>query len=89
MSDSFEIPWTIALQSPLSVGFFRQEYCIGLPFPSPVDLPELGIEPTSLEFTGIGGLILYPKPPGKPPDIFNNHQRKPNFNDERVLLALH
>ena len=54
------IPWTVALQSPLSVGFFRQEYWIGLPFPSPVGLPEPGIEPTSLELAGIGRLILNP-----------------------------
>ena len=32
--------WTVALQVPLSVGFPRQEYRSGLPFPSPVDLPD-------------------------------------------------
>ena len=37
-------PWTIACQAPLSIGFSRQEYWSGLPFPSPGDLPELGIE---------------------------------------------
>ena len=37
-------PWTIASQAPLSIGFSRQEYWSGLPFPSPGDLPELGIE---------------------------------------------
>ena len=39
--------WVIAHQALLSVGFFRQEYWSGLPFPSPGDLPELGIEPAS------------------------------------------
>ena len=39
--------WTIALQTPLSMGFSRQEYWSGLPFPSPGDLPDLGIEPGS------------------------------------------
>ena len=39
--------WTIALQPPLSMGVFRQEYCSGLPFPSPRDLPIPGIKPRS------------------------------------------
>ena len=47
MSDSFEIPWTVARQAPLSMGFPRQEYWNRLPFPSPGDLPDPGIEPTS------------------------------------------
>ena len=34
MSNSFAIPWTVACQAPLSMGFPRQEYCSGLPFPS-------------------------------------------------------
>ena len=44
----FEIPWTIAHQAPLSMGFPRQEYWSGLPFPSPGDLPDSGIKHTSL-----------------------------------------
>ena len=38
-------PWTVARQAPLSVGFPRQEYWSGLPFPPPGDLPDPGIEP--------------------------------------------
>ena len=41
-------PWTVAHQAPLSVGFPRQEYQSGLPFPSPGDLPHTGIDPASL-----------------------------------------
>ena len=41
----FVIPWTIACKAPLSMGFIRQEYWSGLPFPSPGDLPNPGIEP--------------------------------------------
>ena len=37
--------WTVACQAPLSTGFSRQEYWYGLPFPSPGDLPNPGIEP--------------------------------------------
>ena len=40
-------PWTVASQAPLSMGFFRQEYWSGLPFPSPEHLPDPGIEPGS------------------------------------------
>ena len=43
----FMTPWTVAHQAPLSVGFSRQEYWSGLPFPSPGDLPNPGIEPES------------------------------------------
>ena len=38
---------TVARQAPLSIGFSRQEYWSGLPFPSPGDLPDPGIEPGS------------------------------------------
>ena len=43
----FVTSWTVALQAPLSRGFSRQEYWNGLPFPSPEDLPDPGIEPRS------------------------------------------
>ena len=44
----FATPWTVAHQAPLSMGFSRQEYQSGLPFPSPGDLPDPGIEPGAL-----------------------------------------
>ena len=44
----FVTPWTVAHQAPLSMGFSRQEYWNGLPFPSPGDLLDPGIEPRSL-----------------------------------------
>ena len=43
----FTTPWTVAYQAPPSMGFSRQEYWSGLPFPSPGDLPNPGIEPRS------------------------------------------
>ena len=55
----FASPWTIAYQAPPSMGFSRQEYWSGLPFPSPGDLPDPGIEP--------GAGALPSEPPGKPP----------------------
>ena len=46
----FATPWTVAYQAPPSVGFSRQEYWSGLPFPSPGDLSNPGIKPGSPEF---------------------------------------
>ena len=46
----FVTPWTVARQAPLSVGFPRQEYWSGLPFPSAGDLPDPGTEPSSPAF---------------------------------------
>ena len=43
----FVTPWTVAYQAPLPMGFSKQEYWSGLPFPSPGDLPDPGIEPGS------------------------------------------
>ena len=43
----FATPWTVVYQAPPSVRFSRQEYWSGLPFPSPGDIPNPGIEPWS------------------------------------------
>ena len=51
--------WTVAHQAPLSMGFSRQEYRSGLPFPTPGDLPDLGIEPMSHCVSSIGRWVLY------------------------------
>ena len=56
-------PWTVAHQVPLSMGFPRQEYWSGLPFPSPGDFPDPGIEPGSL---ALQADALTSEPPGKP-----------------------
>ena len=50
-------PW-LGHQAPLSIEFSRQEYWGGLPFPSPGDLPDLGIEPMSLVFPTLDSLPL-------------------------------
>ena len=51
----FVTPWTVAHQAPLSIGFSRQEYWSGLPFPTPGDLPDPGIKPTSLRSPALAG----------------------------------
>ena len=59
----FAIPWTVAHQAPLSMGFSRQKYWSGLPFPSPGDLPDPGIKPRS---PALEADALTSEPPGKP-----------------------
>ena len=57
----FEAQWTVAYQAPPSMGFSRQEYWSGLPFPSPGDLPDPGIEP---RFPSLEADALTSEPPG-------------------------
>ena len=54
----FEILWTVAHQTPLSVEFSKQEYWNGLPWSPPGDLPGPGIEPTSLMSPSLAGVFL-------------------------------
>ena len=63
VAKSWTRPWTIAHQGLLSMGFPGQEYGSGLPFPPPGDLPNPGIEPTSLALQVDS---LPAEPPGKP-----------------------
>ena len=58
----FATLWTVAYQAVWSMGFSRQEYWSGLPFPSPGDLPNPGIEPGS---PALQTDALQSKPPGK------------------------
>ena len=51
----FVIPWTIAHQAPLSMGFSRQKYWSGFPCPPPRDLPNPETEPASLMFIALAG----------------------------------
>ena len=62
MSD-FANPSTVACQAPLSMRFSRQEYWRGLPFPSPGDLPDPGIEPAT---PTLAGGFCTTEPPMKP-----------------------
>ena len=61
----FPTPWTVAYQAPPSMGFSRQEYWSGLPFLSPGDLSNPGVEPGSPSFQA-DALTSEPLTPGKP-----------------------
>ena len=58
----FETLWSVAYQASPSMGFSRQEYWSWLPFPSPGDLPNPGVEPTS---AALASGFFTPEPPGK------------------------
>ena len=57
---------TITRQAPLSMGFSKQEYWRGLPFPSPGDPPNPGVEPRSPASSALAGEFFIAEPPGKP-----------------------
>ena len=59
-------PWSVAQQALQSMGFFRQEYWNGWPFPTPGDLPNPGVEPVSLASSALAGGFFTTTPPGKP-----------------------
>ena len=62
----FSTPRTVTRQAPLSMGFFRQEYWSGLPFPPPGDLSDAAIEAVSLVSPALAGGFFTTVPPGKP-----------------------
>ena len=78
MSDSSATPWAVAHQAPLCIEFSRQEYWSGLPFPSPGDLPDLGIESAS---PALAGIFLTAEPPGKPVSASSVRKKKLNRGD--------
>ena len=80
----FATPWTVAYQAPLSVGFSRQEYWSGLPFPSPGDLPNPAIKPGS---PALEADALTSEPPDGLPQIlsFTLHLNK-SLKFKRLLL---
>ena len=80
----FATPWTIAHQTPLSIGFSRQEYWSGLPFPSPGDLSNPGIKTESLVSPALASGFFTNIPPGKPTPVFLPE----NSMDREVWWAL-
>ena len=62
----FAILRTTERQAPTSMGFVRQKYWSGLPFPSPGDLPDPGIKPKSLVSPALVGRFFTSELPGEP-----------------------
>ena len=75
----FATPWTVAYQAPPTIEFSRQEYWSGVPFPSPGDLPDPGIEPRS---PALQTDTLPSEPPGKPTETI----RKEFADDFKIKL---
>ena len=74
----FLFPWPVTQQAPLSMGFSRQEYWSGLPFPSPADLPIPGIKSPSLKSLALAGRFFTTEPPWSRadwPNIEDNRER--------------
>ena len=83
---NFATPWTVDCQAPLSMGFHKQEHWSELPFPSPGDLADSGIEPTSPALAG--GFFLPLRFSGKPLNLkYLNVKTKAETSIE-VLLCL-
>ena len=70
-SASFATPWTVASQAPLSMGFSRQEYWSGLPYPPPGDLPNPQIKSRS---PTLQADPLLSETPGKPSLVTRKHE---------------
>ena len=79
----FATPWTVVYQAPSSVGFSRQEYWSGLPFPSPGDLPDPGIEP---RFPTLQADALTSEPPGKPNNLHSRVFKNTGFGIQKTVL---
>ena len=71
----FTTPWTVARQAPLSLGFSRQEYWSGFPFPPPGDLPNPRSNPCLLPSPALAGGFFSTESPGKPwwPSLYDKH----------------
>ena len=77
VSGSLRPPWTVAHQASPSMGISRQKYWSGLPFPSPGDLPDPGIEPVSPVSPAWAGGFFTSEPPGKPRETMTGDTAPP------------
>ena len=77
----FATPWTVAYQASLSMEFSRQEYWSGLPFPSPGDFPDPGIEPGS---PVLQADALPSEPPGKLVIYYSGQKFNSSYEEENT-----
>ena len=83
----FAPPWTVAHEAPLTMGFPRQIYWSGLPFPSPGDLPDPGIEPMSLTFPAFSGRFFTTSTTWEAP--FNTYKGRYKYYNTFILNSIH
>ena len=81
----FVTPWTVARQAPLSMGFPRQEYWSGLPFPPPGDLSDSGIKPESPAAPALAGRFFTTESPGK--SVKLEYPRKTQESPEKLFFC--
>ena len=84
-------PWTVAHQVPLSMGFSRQEYWSGLPFPPLGDLPNPGIKPTSPVSPALQADSLPTEPSGNPQEGHSQYSisiRKSNITSHTIFFYI-
>ena len=86
----FVTPWTVAHQAPISMGFSRQEYWSGLPFPTAGDLLDPVIEHESLASPAMAGRFFTTVPPGKIPSRLqvSNLERETAFGPTKLTTHL-
>ena len=86
MSDSFVTPWTVAHKAPLFMGFPRQEYRSGFPFPDSEDLPDPGVKPGS---PALGRLFFFffltTEPPRKPLVHYGKSKTSPEVQPHALI----
>ena len=83
MSDSFVTPWTVTHKASLSTGFPRQKFQSGLPLPSPGDIPDPGIEPTS---PALEGNSLPLSHQGSPASFFRELPSRRNSRESKQYI---
>ena len=86
VSDSLVTPWTVAHQAPPYLRFSRREYWSGLPFPSPGNLPDPGIESRSPTFQAEA---LTSEPPGDPQRLWGEVKNSESLPDISIFNAQH
>ena len=82
------IPWIIARQAPLSMGFPRQEYWSGLPFPTPGGLPDSGIEHVFLASPALAGGFFTTAPPGKPQRGWTSCKNNSRGKSDKIIKPI-
>ena len=83
----FATPWSVGCQAPLSMGFSRQEYWSGLPYPSLGDLPDPGIEPASRMFLALAEVFSTTRAAWEAREVHNSWEPSCGLNQGIILAS--